>query len=74
MNDVAVEVRWVNGEPQLANSLTKDNELQQLMVFSSRNGRWKIVHDTDFISGRKGKSLGINPLSEYVAKPFSQEK
>jgi len=74
MDDVGVEVRWVNGDSQLANSLTKDSELQQLMMFSSRNGRWKIVYDGDFISGRKRKSLGLHPLCEHVAEPISQEK
>ncbi len=65
MDFADVSVRWVNGDSQLANSLTKDSEPQQLMLFNSRNGRWKIVYDDECISGRKRKSLGLHPFSEH---------
>lgn len=68
-----VAVRWVNGDSQLANSLTKDSEPQQLMLFNSRNGRWKIVYDDECLSGRKRKSLGLHPFSEHKSVVSKEE-
>ena len=57
-----VQLRWVNGESQLANSLTKHDEPHQPLMFSERNGRWRIVYDEGIISGKKRKQQGKGPL------------
>lgn len=62
-----VQLRWVNGESQLANSLTKPSEPHQIFLFLARNCRWRIVYDPELMSGRKRKSLGLGSLDGSVA-------
>ena len=57
-----VKIRWVNGDSQLSNSLTKDTEPHQLFLFMARNGRWRIVFDQEILSGKKRKALGLSAL------------
>ena len=57
-----VHLRWVNGESQLANSLTKLDEPQQILMFNDRNGRWRVVYDEGLVSGRRRKQQGNGPL------------
>ena len=57
-----VSLRWVNGESQLANSLTKFDEPQQILIFNNRNGHWRIVYDDDIISGKRRRQMGLDPL------------
>ena len=64
-----VIVRWVNGDSQLGNSLTKENEPHQLLHFLARNARWRIIYDESLMSGRKRKSLGLQPLETSNDKP-----
>ena len=52
------ETRWVHGDAQLANSLTKPGEMRQWDLFVASNCRWKIVHDDKFESARKRKLQG----------------
>ena len=59
-------VRWVNGDSQLANSLTKENELHQIHEFLRRGGQWRIVFDPNLLSGRKRRQLGIDTLENIV--------
>ena len=68
MNSTGLRVRWVNGDSQLANSLTKDNELHQYFEFLRRDGQWRIVYDPELLSGRKRKQLGLGPLENRVAE------
>lgn len=58
----SVKVRWVNGDSQLANSLTKDSEPHQCLLFLNKNCRWRIVYDANLISGKKRKALGVGSL------------
>lgn len=64
MEACEVQVRWVNGDSQLANSLTKDNESHQIHLFLSRHCRWRIVYDEEQISGKRRKQLGLNSLQQ----------
>ena len=66
-------LRWVNGDSQLANSLTKGTEPHQMLLFLSRNCRWRIVYDSEILSGRKRKSMGISSL-EHVAENISNRE
>ena len=62
MEATNLQVRWVNGDSQLANSLTKAQEPHQIMEYFRRGGSWRIVHDPELISGRKRKQLGLGSL------------
>ena len=64
MGSTGVIVRWVNGDSQLANSLTKENEPHQISEYLRRNGTWRIVFDPQLLSGRKRKQLGMDRLDE----------
>lgn len=59
-------LRWVNGDSQLGNSLTKSTEPQQLLLFFARNGRWRIVYDQSILSGKKRKTLGLGSLDSQL--------
>ena len=67
MSSTSVSIRWVNGDTQLANSLTKDNEPQQLVEFYRREGRWKVIYGPQLMSGRKRRQLGIKALDDQEA-------
>ena len=43
MESTQLHIRWVHGDAQLANSLTKEEELQQILLFQSLQGRWRIT-------------------------------
>ena len=64
MESTRVQVRWVSGDSQLANSLTKENEPHQLCEYLRRNGAWRIVYDPQLLSGRKRKQLGLEMLED----------
>ena len=68
MQSTKLQVRWVNGDSQLANSLTKDNELHQYFEFLRRDGQWRIVYDPELLSGRRRKQLGLSSLQTQVAE------
>ena len=67
MYATSLKIRWVNGDSQLANSLTKEAELHQLFEFFRRNGQWRIVYDPELLSGRKRKQIGLGSLDNAVA-------
>ena len=62
MESTNLQVRWVNGDSQLANSLTKAQEPHQIMEYFRRGGCWRIVHDPELMSGRRRKQLGLGSL------------
>ena len=70
MLSTQTKVRWVNGDSQLSNSLTKEGEPHQIAEYLRRNCRWRIVYDPSLLSGRKRKQLGISSLEtqEKVAE------
>ena len=59
-----LEIRWVNGDAQLANSLTKGQEQAQLNLFYKLGGRWKLVYDESYTSAKKRKKNGKSPLED----------
>ena len=64
MESCGVMVCWVNGDGQLANSLTKENENHQVMLFLHRNCQWRIVYDEELMSGKRRKQLGVHTLQQ----------
>ncbi|CAE7382440.1 unnamed protein product [Symbiodinium sp. KB8] len=62
MSSTNLKLRWVNGDSQLANSLTKETELHQLFEYHRRKGQWRIVYDPELVSGRKRKQMGVDRL------------
>ena len=70
-----VHIRWVHGEAQLSNGLTKGSEYKQLELFYSMNQRWRIVEDVERASARRRKALGLSPLEpREERKPELPEK
>ena len=57
-------VRWVNVDKEPADSLTKENENHQVILFLHRNCRWRIVHDEELVSGKRCKQLGAHTLQQ----------
>ena len=60
-------VRWVHSDAQLANSLTKDSEQQQLQRFYNLGQCWKIIDDPLMRSARNRKSAGLEVFEEDTA-------
>ena len=57
-----VAMRWVHGEAQLANGLTKGSEFKQLELFYSMGQRWRLVEDPERASARRRRASGLAPL------------
>ena len=55
-------IRWAHSDAQLANSLTKDSEQQQLQRFYHLGQVWRIIDDPLMRSGRNRKKAGIGPM------------
>ena len=58
--------RWVHGDARLANTLTKAGEPQQLELYFSKGGRYRLTYDPTFQSARrrKKKVKGIRVLDD----------
>lgn len=67
-----VIIRWVHGEAQLSNGLTKANEYKELLLFYRMHHRWRIVEDDEKASARRRKTMGLAPLE--VSKGNSELK
>ena len=59
-----VQVRWVHGEAQLANGLTKEGEYKELDLFYKMSQYWRLVEDSEKASARRQKAMGLDPLEE----------
>ena len=57
-----LEIRWVNAQAMLANSLTKRGEDQQFNRYVSCGFRWKLVDDPEMFSGRERTRRGLDGL------------
>ena len=57
-----LEIRWVNSEAMLANSLTKRGEDIQINKYVACKQTWRIVDDPEMFSGRKLKQQGRDLL------------
>ncbi len=69
-----VNIRWVHGEAQLANGLTKTKEFQQLNLFYKMQQKWRIVEDPERASARRRKSAGLSPLEDRSNSSPSNSK
>ena len=56
------DLRWVNGDSMLANSLTKTTEKGQMALFLSLGQRWRITYDEEMKSAKTRRKLGMGPL------------
>ena len=52
---IQTSLRWVNGDMQLGDSLTKFGSRKVMLRFLSGNQNWKLVHDPEFVAGKKIK-------------------
>ena len=52
----------MQSDAQLANPLTKPSEKHRLEEFDQRGGKWRLVTNPQFLSAKKRKSMGLNPL------------
>eukprot|EP00438_Fugacium_kawagutii_P006161 Skav207449 [mRNA] locus=scaffold3545:28907:32044:+ [translate_table: standard] len=52
---IGTHMRWVCGTAQLADSLTKSNSRKAILQMLCNGQRWKLIHDPDFVAGRKLK-------------------
>ena len=59
-----LKLRWVNGDAQLANSLTKSHEQAQLNLFYKLGGRWRLVYDETYTPARKRRQAGTMALED----------
>ena len=66
-----LKLRWVNGDAQLANSLTTSHEQAQLNLFYKLGGRWRLVYDETYTSARKRRQIGTTAL-EDVPQPMPE--
>ena len=62
IEETGLVLRWVNSDAQLSNSLTKDNEPQQLVKFYQLNQNWRIVEDPNMQSAKNRRKQGIGAL------------
>eukprot|EP00435_Cladocopium_sp_Y103_P053704 s442_g17.t1 len=64
IRETGLTLRWVNSDAQLANSLTKDNEPQQLQRFYQLQQNWRIVEDPAMQSAKNRRKLGLGALED----------
>ena len=50
---INTNLRWVNGDAQLGDSLTKAGARRVMLQFFSQNQRWRLIHDDKFTAGKK---------------------
>jgi hypothetical protein len=55
--------RWVHGDANLANSLTKAGEMHQLDTYFARGQRYRIVYDPSYESAKKRRARKVPFLS-----------
>lgn len=68
LTNTNLPIRWVNSDAQLANSLTKDHEQQQLQRFFHLSQCWKITADPLMMSAKNRRKQGLGPLDEPFEK------
>ena len=64
ITETGLSLRWVNSDAQLANSLTKDTEPQQLQRFYQLKQNWRIVEDPAMKSAKNRRKLGLDALED----------
>ena len=59
-----LKIKWVNGDSQLAASLTKNYEQAQMDLFYKLGGRWRLNFDETYTSMRKYQQSEITALED----------
>jgi hypothetical protein len=63
-------VLWVHSDAQLADGLTKGKVSFRLEEFFGAHEQvWRIVFDTEILSARRRKVLGLGPLDDALSEP-----
>eukprot|EP00435_Cladocopium_sp_Y103_P066005 s182_g28.t1 len=69
--EVQTVLRWVNGESQLADCLTKGGHSKKLfMKFLADGQEWQLVHDPDFVAGKKLKRRALEQKLKEMETQF----
>ena len=69
--NIQTSLRWVNGNAQLADSLTKAGARKVMLQFLSENQRWKLIHDPKFIAGKKLRKKELEKKMKETEERFS---
>lgn len=64
MQDTGLMLRWVHSDAQLANSMTKPSEKQQIQMFKQMGQKWRIIYDPNMVSARRRRDLGLKPMAQ----------
>ena len=64
LEETKLPIRWVHGDAQLANSMTKEHEMQQLERFYHLGHRWRIVEDDNMTSAKNRRKQGLDVLAD----------
>ena len=62
--------RWVNGDAQLGDVLTKWNSRKVFLQFLAANQHWKLVYDENFIAARKLKKRDLEKKLHEAEENF----
>eukprot|EP00435_Cladocopium_sp_Y103_P023442 s1426_g5.t1 len=67
---VDTKLRWVNGLAQLGDCLTKANERKVFLKFLANGQKWRLVHDEQFIAGRKVRKRELEQATRDMQQGF----
>ena len=69
--EVETSLRWVNGEAQLADCLTKGGAAKKMFLrFLAENQQWQLIHDPDFVAGKKLKKKHLEDCLKEMEQMF----
>ena len=69
--EVQTSLRWVNGEAQLADCLTKGGAAKKMFLrFLAENQQWQLIHDPDFLAGKKVKKKHLEDRLKEMEQMF----
>ena len=69
--EVQTALRWVNGEAQLADCLTKGGPAKKMFLrFLAENQQWQLIHDPDFVAGKKLKKKALEDRLKEMEQLF----
>lgn len=57
--EIDTALRWVNGDAQLGDCLTKSGSRKVILQFMACGQRWKLVHDEEFTAGKKPRKRDL---------------
>ena len=68
---ISTHLRWVNGEAQLADALTKGGDARKMLLrFLLEGQRWQLTHDPEFTAGKKLKKRAIEEKLKQMETNF----